>query len=79
MDAAWHHGLTQLLRRALAAGGLNAGLEPEGAAAVIVATMRGVALPAFSGTQTQRLDQALGQLERWLGLPSEHIPQEKQQ
>jgi len=66
MYEAWH-GITRgLLRRAVKEGGLRPELDSDGVAALIVATLTAITLPTLS--RTPRTDQALRQLERWLGV-----------
>src|ERR1700681_2540697 len=66
MYDAWHATLRGLLRRAVREGGMRPELDSDGVAALIVATLTAVTLPTLSGTP--RTDQALRQLERWLGV-----------
>ncbi|HKF18449.1 MAG TPA: TetR/AcrR family transcriptional regulator [Candidatus Dormibacteraeota bacterium] len=65
---AWHRTLRGLLRRAAREGHLKPGLDSDsdGVAALIVATLTGMTLPTVSAAA--RTDQALRQLERWLGI-----------
>ena len=71
-DEPWHRQLATLLRRGVEQGCLAAELDPEDAAAVIIAAIKGVSLPGESPLRRQRIDQAFGQLERWLGLEVAH-------
>ena len=66
MYDAWHATMRGLLRRAAKAGDLRPELDSEGVAAVVVATLTAMTLPTMAGTA--RRDQALRQLERWLGM-----------
>ena len=66
MYDAWHATMRGLLRRAVKAGGLRPELDSDGVAAVVVAMLTAMTLPTMSGTP--RRDQALRQLERWLGM-----------
>jgi AcrR family transcriptional regulator len=66
MYEAWHATMRGLLRRAVNEGGLRSELDSDGVAALVVATLTAATLPTLSGTP--RSDQALRQLERWLGL-----------
>ena len=67
-DDAWHETLRGLIAAAQREGGVDRGLDPDAMAALIVAALKGTyLLPASSG-QPRRLDQALGELERSLGL-----------
>ena len=63
---AWHRTLRGLLRRAAREGHLNRGLDSDDVAAVIVATLTSMTLPTVSATD--RSDQVIRQLERWLGV-----------
>ena len=62
----WHATMRGLLRRAAKAGDLRPELDSDGAAAVVVATLTAMTLPTME--DASRRDQALRQLERWLGM-----------
>ena len=62
MYEAWHATLRGLLRRAAKEGHLRPELDNDGVAAVVIATVSAMM------TAAPRTDQALRQLERWLGL-----------
>ena len=62
----WQRTVRGLLRRAAKEGHLRADLDSEEVAATIVATLTVMILPTFSSGS--RPDQALRQLERWLGI-----------
>jgi AcrR family transcriptional regulator len=64
MYEVWHGAVKGLLRRAVKEGHMRPDLDSEEVAAIIVATLTGVTLPSRGG----RPDQALRQLERWLGI-----------
>lgn len=66
MYDSWHRAMRGLLRRAVKEGGLQPELDTDGVAALIVATLTASTLPTLSGAP--RTDQALRQLERWLGI-----------
>jgi hypothetical protein len=66
MYAAWHVTMRGLLRRGVREGNLRPELDSDGVAALIVATLTAATLPTMAGSP--RTDQALRQLERWLGL-----------
>ncbi len=66
MYDSWHKAVRGLLRRAVKDGGLRPELDSDGVAALIVATLTASTLPTLSGTP--RTDQAMRQLERWLGI-----------
>ncbi len=63
---AWHTTMRGLLRRSVREGGLPAELDSPGVAAIVMATITAYMLPVMSATPVG--DQALIQLERWLGL-----------
>jgi AcrR family transcriptional regulator len=67
---AWHRLLRELLRRGVEQGCLAAHLDPDDAAAVVIAAIRGVSLPIVTSFRPERVDQTFRQLERWLGLDS---------
>jgi AcrR family transcriptional regulator len=64
----WHGTLKEMLRAARADGDLPAEIEPDGMAAVIVATLKGVYLVPGKAGPNEDLEKALRQLERVLGL-----------
>jgi AcrR family transcriptional regulator len=65
-NESWHGIVRGLLRRAVREGHLRPEMDSDEVAAMIVATLRNLTLPmASSGS---RADQALRQLERWLGV-----------
>jgi AcrR family transcriptional regulator len=66
MYGVWHATTRGLLRRAVKGGHLRPELDSDGVAALIVATLTAMTLPTISGGS--RTDQALRQLERWLGV-----------
>jgi AcrR family transcriptional regulator len=66
MYGVWHVTTRGLLRRAVKEGHLRPELDSDGVAALIVATLTAMTLPTMTGAP--RTDQALRQLERWLGV-----------
>ena len=66
MYGAWHVAIRGLLRRAATEGGLRSELDSDAVAALIIATLTAMTLPVM--TDANRGDQALRQLERWLGI-----------
>jgi AcrR family transcriptional regulator len=67
MYDAWHATMRGLLRRAVKQGDLRPELDSDGVAAVVVATLTAMTLP----TGAPRSEQALRQLEKWLGMAPE--------
>jgi len=64
----WYGTLRGLLRAAREDGDLPKTVDPDGMAAVIVATLKGVYLLPIKTTGAESIDKALRQLERLLGL-----------
>ena len=64
----WQDAVLGLLKRAARGGSLRAGLATDSTAALIVATFTAIALPQVG--EGRRGDQALRELERWLGVSS---------
>ena len=65
-NEAWHRAVRGLLRRAVKEGNLRPEMDSDEVAAMVVATLRNLTLPIASSGP--RGDQALHQLERWLGV-----------
>ena len=63
----WHVTLRGLLRRAVKEGKLRPEADSDAVAALIISTLTSMTLPVMS--DARRGDQALRQLERWLGMP----------
>ena len=61
----WHRKLVELMSAAASEGAVSPGLDIEGTAALVIAGLRGLALP---GMDTKSVDQVIGQLMRWLRL-----------
>ncbi len=66
-DDVWHATLRGLLRRAQRDGALATTADPDEAAGVVVAALKGVFMLPPAG-KSRRLTPTLAQLERWLGL-----------
>src|SRR2546427_5991314 len=66
-DDVWHATLRGLLRRAQRDGALATTADPDEAAGVVVAALKGVFMLPAAG-KSRRLARTLAQLERWLGL-----------
>lgn len=62
----WQHAVRVLLRRAVAAGTVRAELDTDAAAALIVSVLGSLTLPVLG--DAARVDGAVGELIRWLGL-----------
>ncbi len=70
-DEPWHRKVAGLLQSAHDQGCIDANIDPEGGAAFIIATIKGLSLPANPEVHGKRVDQTFDQLERWLGLSPE--------
>lgn len=67
-DDPWHRKVADLLRRGIAEGCLDPELNPEDAAALMIAAIKGISLSTVAALRPVRVDQTFDQLERWLGL-----------
>lgn len=66
MKEGWQHGVRVFLRRAAEAGRIRPELDSDDAAALIIAVLGSMTLPLIG--QAARVDGALQELVRWLGL-----------
>jgi AcrR family transcriptional regulator len=64
----WHATLRGLLKHARAEGFLDPGLDPDATAALVIATFRGMFMLPSATTTPRHLEQALGQLETFIGI-----------
>jgi AcrR family transcriptional regulator len=64
----WHATIRGLLRHAQADGSLDTGLDPDATAALVTATFRGMMMLPAVTSSSQRIEQSLTQLERFLGI-----------
>jgi AcrR family transcriptional regulator len=65
---AWHTTLRGLLRHARAEGFLAHDLDPDATAAMVIATFRGMFMLPSATTTPRHLEQALNQLEQFIGV-----------
>ena len=72
---AWHTTMRGLLRRGVKEGHLRAEVDSDEAAALVVATLTTMTLPAAAAPRTEL---AMRELERWLGLEGKHRKAVKQ-
>jgi AcrR family transcriptional regulator len=63
---AWHTTMRGLIRHGVREGSLRRELDSPGVAAIVMSTVTALMLPVMNGSPIG--DQALGQLEKWLGL-----------
>jgi AcrR family transcriptional regulator len=64
----WHATLRGLLKHARAEGVLATGLDPDATAALVTATFRGMFMLPSASSTPRHLDQALNQLETFIGI-----------
>lgn len=67
-DDAWHGMMRALLRRARAEGGIDADIDPDDFAALVVVALRGTYLLPVASSHPEQIDRALRQIERILGI-----------
>lgn len=65
-SGAWHRTVRALLRHAVRDGKLAPELDSDDVASIVLTTLTSMTLPAVAGAD--RAEQALRQLERWLGI-----------
>jgi AcrR family transcriptional regulator len=70
-NTGWLTTIRALLRRAVKSGHLRPEVDTDDVAALVVATLTSMTLPTTA--RAPQTDQALRQLERWLGFPDEPI------
>jgi AcrR family transcriptional regulator len=66
MYTAWHTAVRGMLRKAVKNGQLQPDLDVDAVSALVVSTLTAMTLPTMAATP--KGDQALRQLERWLGI-----------
>ena len=67
-DDQWYGFLRELIARGVDQGCLHRDLDAEGAAAALIAAIKGLSMPTMGTFRPERIDQTIDQLERWLGL-----------
>src|SRR6202049_1630554 len=65
---AWHSTLRTLVGHAQKEGFVDSRLDPDTVASLVIATLNGLFMVRVANTASERVDRALGQLERFLGL-----------
>src|SRR2546428_4175583 len=65
---AWHETLVVLVRHAQNDGFVDAKLNPDATASLVIATMSGLFMVPVGNSASDRIDKALRQLESFLGL-----------
>jgi hypothetical protein len=65
---AWHDTLVVLVRHAQSDGFVDGKLNPEATASLVIATLSGLFMVPAANAASNRVDQALRQLENFLGL-----------
>jgi TetR/AcrR family transcriptional repressor of nem operon len=66
--AAWHATLRGLVRHAQDEGFVDARLDPDTVASLVIATLNGLFMVPAASASSERVDRALRQLESFLGL-----------
>lgn len=64
----WHQFLYERLAQGVAEGSLAPGLQPDDAAATLMAAIKGLSMPWPGAFRPQQIDQTFAQLARWLGM-----------
>ncbi len=67
-DAFWHRTLRDLIAHSIEEGVTDPALDPDGAATLMIAAIKGLSLPTARGLQPEQTDQVFSQFERILGL-----------
>jgi AcrR family transcriptional regulator len=67
-DDQWFGFLRDLIARGVDQGCLDGDLQPESAAATLIAAIKGLSMPTIGSFRPERIDQTINQLEHWLGL-----------
>ena len=68
MVEAWHATLRTLVRHAQKDQFVDKRLDPDTLASLVIATLNGLFMVPIANTAPDRVDRALGQLEKFLGL-----------
>ena len=68
MVDAWHATLRTLVRHAQSDGFVDKRLDPDTVASLVIATLTGLFMVPVPSADRQRVDRAIGQLEKFLGL-----------
>jgi AcrR family transcriptional regulator len=72
-DDPWHNAVRELLRQGEREGSLTVRGDPDEAAALVIAAIKGVSMPTADPRRRERIDQTFRQLERWLGADQEEM------
>jgi AcrR family transcriptional regulator len=75
-DEYWHRTLRDLIGAAIAQGEIDPKLDPDEAATLMIAAIRGMSLPTVTGFQPQVVIRVFRQFERLLGLSDLAIERE---
>ena len=67
-DGYWHRTLRNLITRSVVSGAVDAEIDANATAALMIAALRGLSLPTVGGVDAHRIGQVFRQLERILGL-----------
>ncbi len=67
-DDYWHRTLADLIQRCIDAGAIDATLQADGTARLLMVAIKGMSLPTMAGSPAEIADQVFHQFERLLGL-----------
>jgi AcrR family transcriptional regulator len=68
-DDFWHRTLADLIQRCIDEGAVDADLDADGTARLLIVAIKGMSLPTMAGSPAEIADQVFHQFERVLGLP----------
>jgi AcrR family transcriptional regulator len=68
-DDYWHRALTDLIQRCIDDGAVDASVDADGTARLLIVAIKGMSLPTMAGSPADIADQVFHQFERLLGLP----------
>jgi len=67
-DGFWHRTLADLIQRCVDEGAIDATLDADGTARLLIVAIKGMSLPTMAGSPAEMADQVFRQFERVLGL-----------
>jgi AcrR family transcriptional regulator len=67
-DAHWHRTLRDLIARCIEQGQIDASLDADGTARLMIVAIKGLSLPTVAGFDPEVADQVFEQFDRLLGL-----------
>jgi len=67
-DEFWHRTLAELIQRCIEDGSVDAEIDANGTARLLIVAIKGMSLPSMAGSPADIADQVFRQFERVLGL-----------